>query len=662
VKRHTDIRPPGPIGRGFTRLRRALSGERSLAGTPTRQRGGLAALTLFAAAFVLPVALLFGTPGRASANLAGAIFTSDSTCTGVDLNIYSSKDDVYIDGGPNHHKGAASLPDGSYYVQVTTPSGILLGTSVGTGNPTPVTVSGGSFASCYELSSILVKASDGTPGYDTTTNLGGEYKVWVSTVSTFDNSSTKTDNFKVNLPNTPTLSGLTCPSDMTGICNDTGQCGAAVTYQCPDQSSISGGTPPYTIVCNPPPGSFFPAGNTEVTITVTDSTTPKPLSIECSFLVTVNDCEKPVVTCPKDVSDCLQTINGSTENVGTATATDNCDTGLTPTPVRSDGKALTDPYPLGTTTITWSVSDSAGNPGSCTQTVTITAGSISGVKFYDANDNGARDKDGMGNYTESGIQGWRITLAGTDSGGNPVPAITQCTGPDGSYSFTSLPLGNYTITEALPSPWVATRPTSGNVGVTDCTSVTGPTFGNLYPLAASGGLTLGFWSNQNGQAILKAHDPAWRALINSLCLRNSNGTLFTVSTAASFSTAYSAFRSWLLNAAATNMAYMLSAQLATTELDVAYNGLGAGTLLMLPSSLASCIGAGNGVNGNTITVGTLMNDAVTSLCSSGGGYTVASSTMRSYQQCLETALDRVNNNLLPFIAAVPPPGSIPTCP
>ena len=42
--------------------------------------------------------------------LPGAIFTTDSTCSGVDLNIYASKDLVYLNGGPAH-PGAASLPD-----------------------------------------------------------------------------------------------------------------------------------------------------------------------------------------------------------------------------------------------------------------------------------------------------------------------------------------------------------------------------------------------------------------------------------------------------------------------------------------------------------------------------------------------------------------------
>src|SRR5204863_9282090 len=92
--------------------------------------------------------------------------------------------------------GAAGLPDGSYCVQVTDPSGQ---TVMGKSDPGAVTVSGGEFVQCYQLTSILKTGSSGftTPGYDDTPNPGGEYKVWVSTDCNFDNNSSKTDNFQV---------------------------------------------------------------------------------------------------------------------------------------------------------------------------------------------------------------------------------------------------------------------------------------------------------------------------------------------------------------------------------------------------------------------------------------------------------------------------------
>jgi hypothetical protein len=144
---------------------------------------------------------------QAAQPLTGAIFTTNSTCTGVNLNLYDSKKDVYLDGGPPR-SGAAGLPDGKYFVKVTEPNGTLLGTSLGSGNDTPVLVKDGEFDQCYQLSAILIQASDGTPGYDTTSNPGGEYKVWVSNESSFPNNSAKTDNFKVDGEQPPETSEL----------------------------------------------------------------------------------------------------------------------------------------------------------------------------------------------------------------------------------------------------------------------------------------------------------------------------------------------------------------------------------------------------------------------------------------------------------------------
>jgi hypothetical protein len=158
-------------------------------------------------AFVMALALC--TALRADAPLPGAIFTTDSTCTGVNVNIYDNKSDVYLDGGPAH-PGAAGLPDGSYCVQVTDPSGE---TVLGKSDPAAVTVVDGEFVQCYQLTSILKTGSSGftIPGYDDTPNPGGEYKVWISTDCNFNNDSTKTDNFQVKSA-TPTPTPTATPS------------------------------------------------------------------------------------------------------------------------------------------------------------------------------------------------------------------------------------------------------------------------------------------------------------------------------------------------------------------------------------------------------------------------------------------------------------------
>ena len=143
----------------------------------------------------LALALACGTAATAAAD-SGAIFTTDELCEGVDLNIYPSKDAVYLNGGPNGNGNGPGLPDGAYYVQVTEPDGTLLGST-----PTAsVSVVDGKFAACYQLSAILVRASDGLPGYDDSSIPGGEYKAWASLNPALANSDSKTDNFKVKPP------------------------------------------------------------------------------------------------------------------------------------------------------------------------------------------------------------------------------------------------------------------------------------------------------------------------------------------------------------------------------------------------------------------------------------------------------------------------------
>ena len=128
----------------------------------------------------------------------GAIFTTNEDCSVVNLNQYELNEDVYLSGGPKK-PGSASLSDGSYYVKVTQPNGMLLGTSLGSGDETPFVVADdGETVDCDQLASILVKASDGTPGFDLTGNPGGVYKVWVCKAEDFHHRECKTDNFKSN--------------------------------------------------------------------------------------------------------------------------------------------------------------------------------------------------------------------------------------------------------------------------------------------------------------------------------------------------------------------------------------------------------------------------------------------------------------------------------
>ncbi|MBM3212640.1 hypothetical protein FJZ33_10495, partial [Candidatus Poribacteria bacterium] len=98
-------------------------------------------------------------------------------------------------------------------------------------------------------------------------------------------------------------------------------------------------------------------------------------------------------------------------------------------------------------------------------------GSICGFKFHDVN--------GDGEWTissEPGISGWEIRLEGPD--GMSAMAVT---GPDGSYCFTDLPSGIYTVRETLKEEWVQTYPAipgSHVINLEEGESVCGVNFGN----------------------------------------------------------------------------------------------------------------------------------------------------------------------------------------
>lgn len=158
---------------------------------------------------------------------------------------------------------------------------------------------------------------------------------------------------------------------------------------------------------------------------------------------------------------------------------------------------------------------------------------IVGDKFYDSNVNGDWDSG------EPGVGGWRIWKQPPPNGDQ---TDTTVVGQIGQYAFLVPPdPTTYLITEGTPSggfysgfnsasPWINTTATSGSVGVSGQNAEeAGPNFGNVC-LGAGGGLTLGFWSNNNGQAIMKSNDNFAGAIafLNSLNLRNANGSEFTL--------------------------------------------------------------------------------------------------------------------------------------
>ncbi|MDF3077372.1 MAG: hypothetical protein K0S09_1261, partial [Sphingobacteriaceae bacterium] len=145
--------------------------------------------------------------------------------------------------------------------------------------------------------------------------------------------------------------------------NTAGECGAVASFAATETRAIPASAITYSIQ----PGSNFTVGTTEVTATATNAVGTST----GTFTVTVIDNEAPVIVNNGD--KLLNTDSGvcGAKVEVSATATDNCSVG-NPVGKRSDGLALDAVYPVGTTTISWNVSDIHGNIATeSTQTVIV---------------------------------------------------------------------------------------------------------------------------------------------------------------------------------------------------------------------------------------------------------------------------------------------------
>jgi hypothetical protein len=144
-------------------------------------------LLLVAAIWLSPVIVSAAAP-------SGAIFTTLSDGSEVNLNQFPTKEDVYLDGGPGPGapQSAAGLDDGTYVFQVTDPSGkVLLSTDLA--NCRQFNVSGGIITGVVATGCQHVTGADVDHGATTvqlmpyldTPNNGGVYKVWVTLVEDY---------------------------------------------------------------------------------------------------------------------------------------------------------------------------------------------------------------------------------------------------------------------------------------------------------------------------------------------------------------------------------------------------------------------------------------------------------------------------------------------
>jgi hypothetical protein len=160
----------------------------------------LLGITLFAS-------LALFSPAPVNAQVNGVIYSTNAQ--GVGQNLFNSKSHVYLAGGSGPLCSGNGLADGLHYFQVTNPSGsVLLSTDslasrqVLVSNGVIVGAAPGRSIKNGPCGSKIVQVAN----FLTSPNGGGEYKVWLTSVSDyipgagshgFVSSKSKTDNFKV---------------------------------------------------------------------------------------------------------------------------------------------------------------------------------------------------------------------------------------------------------------------------------------------------------------------------------------------------------------------------------------------------------------------------------------------------------------------------------
>ena len=221
--------------------------------------------------------------------------------------------------------------------------------------------------------SVTYAFSGATTGSGNGTGSGSAFKVGVTTVTLTASNDCSTGAATCQFTVTVTdnqVPTITCPANIIRA-NDLNQCTASVAYSTPTASDncavavashFSGGVS----------GTVFQKGTTIIVWRVTDGA---GLTSSCSFTITVNDTQKPNITCPAN-----QTRNTSlglcsaVVTYPTPTGTDNC--GLPAgQPIWISGgtnaSGSTATFQKGSTVVTWRATDAAGNTQTCTFRVTV---------------------------------------------------------------------------------------------------------------------------------------------------------------------------------------------------------------------------------------------------------------------------------------------------
>jgi alpha-tubulin suppressor-like RCC1 family protein len=220
----------------------------------------------------------------------------------------------------------------------------------------------------------------------------------------------------------------TCPSDQI-VNATTAQCTAPVTY-----TATATGIPAPMITYafsgattgsgnGTGSGQVFNKGVTTVTLTAANSCG----AATCTFTVSVTDDQPPVISCAGNISVNATSAAGAVIHYTIPAGTDNCSGATT---VRTAGLASGSIFPIGTTTVTHTVTDGAGLTAECSFTVTIAG--LAPVIYSPAN---------ITVNNDAGQCGALVNFVATETTAIPASTITYSIQP-GSF----FPAGTTTVT------------------------------------------------------------------------------------------------------------------------------------------------------------------------------------------------------------------------
>ncbi len=216
-----------------------------------------------------------------------------------------------------------------------------------------------SLGAAVTFSVSATDVQDGTAPAIATPASGSVFPIGDTTVSvsaTDSAGATTTGSFVVRVQDT-TAPTLTVPGPI--VAEATSAAGAVVTFSVGATDAVSAVTP----VATPASGSVFPIGTTMVSVSAVDAAGNPSTA---SFTVTVQDTTPPVVTAPANITVIAANAAGSVVSFSVS-ANDSVDGALTATASPASGSL----FPIGTTLVNVSATDSSTNVGSASFTVTV---------------------------------------------------------------------------------------------------------------------------------------------------------------------------------------------------------------------------------------------------------------------------------------------------